>query len=53
MKISERIDALEKAVVTHLEESGEIRSDLKWLKKSVWGLYGLIATFVIEGFIRR
>jgi hypothetical protein len=41
MKLSDRVDALEHAVVKHLEESGEIRADLKWLKKSFWALAGL------------
>jgi hypothetical protein len=36
MKITDRLDALEKAMTTHLEESGEIKADLKWLKKALW-----------------
>lgn len=53
MKIGERVDMLEKAMVQHLEESGEIRADLKWLKKMMWGVASLIITIVIEGIIRR
>ena len=36
MKINERVDHLEGIVQKHLEESGEIRADLKWLKKFLW-----------------
>ncbi len=35
-KLSDRVDSLEHAVLKHLEESGEIRADLRWLKKMVW-----------------
>lgn len=48
MKLSERVDSIEKALLHHLEESGEIRADLKWLKKAVWGLGGLILTAIIQ-----
>lgn len=36
MKLSDRIEHLEGVVTKHLEESGEIRADLKWLKKFMW-----------------
>ena len=36
MKIIDRIEHLEGIVTKHLEESGEIRNDLKWLKKGLW-----------------
>lgn len=36
MKLSDRMDHLEGLVAKHLEESGEIRADLKWLKKFMW-----------------
>lgn len=52
MKMSERVDMLEKAMVKHLEESGEIRADLKWLKKSFWVLAGLISTAIVERLVR-
>lgn len=52
MKTSERLDMLEQAVVKHLEESGEIRADLKWLKKSFFVLAGLISTAIVERFFR-
>lgn len=29
---------LEKIVIEHLKESGEIRSDIKWLKRAFWAL---------------
>ena len=36
MKLSDRVEKLEGVVAKHLEESGEIRADLKWLKKFLW-----------------
>jgi hypothetical protein len=45
MKLSDKVDKLESALVKHLEESGEIRSDLKWLKKGYWALIGLMTAF--------
>lgn len=27
---------LEKLLISHLQESGEIRADLRWLKRSFW-----------------
>jgi hypothetical protein len=44
------MDRLEIAVEKHFEESGEIRSDLKWLKKSFYVLGSLILTAIIERF---
>jgi hypothetical protein len=32
----------------HLEESGEIRNDLQWLKKSFWTLAGGVLTLNIS-----
>lgn len=32
----------------HLEESGEIRTDLKWLKKAFWVLAGAGVTFNVS-----
>jgi len=34
--IEKRISKLEEALEKHLIESGEIRGDLKWLKKAVY-----------------
>lgn len=48
MKISDRIDKLEKALVAHLIESGAIRSDLKWLKNALLGLYGTLGLAVLS-----
>lgn len=52
MKISERLDKLEEALMKHLEESGEIRADLKWVKKAVWAMVmvfgGEIATHLFH-----
>lgn len=33
---------IEKLLLKHLEESGEIRTDLKWLKRAFWTLVTLI-----------
>jgi hypothetical protein len=41
MKLNERVDKMEKVLEQHLIESGEIRSDLKWIKKSFWSLVGI------------
>lgn len=38
MKLAERVDKLEASLITHLEESGSIRTDLAWLKKAFWTL---------------
>lgn len=38
--LDKRITSLEKALETHLIESGEIRGDLKWLKKAIWFILG-------------
>lgn len=45
MKIEARMSKLESVVTTHLEESGAIRTDLAWLKKSFWVLAGAGVTF--------
>ena len=38
---------LEQIVELHLEQSGNIRTDLAWLKKSFWALAGAGITFNI------
>ena len=43
--INKRLEMIEQIVAKHLEESGEIRSDLKWLKRSFWALFGAGLTF--------
>jgi hypothetical protein len=56
MNLSKRMDKLEEAFITHLTESGEIRADLKWVKKAVWTLVGLGTTLggvVTEEIIRH
>ena len=52
MKLTDRVDLIEKAMITHFEESGEIRADLKWLKKSFYVLGGLIVSAIVERFFR-
>lgn len=42
MNLNKRVDNLQAAFEKHLEESGEIRTDLKWLKKSYWALVGVV-----------
>jgi len=46
--LDKRVTNLEKTVETHLIESGEIRGDLKWLKKITWFVLG--SPFIIEAF---
>jgi hypothetical protein len=36
-----KLKELEKLMVDHLKESGEIRTDIKWLKRAFWGLVGI------------
>lgn len=38
--LDKRMTKLEETVEKHLVESGEIRSDLKWLKKFMWFVLG-------------
>ncbi len=45
MKLEARMTKLEDIVATHLEQSGNIRTDLAWLKKSFWTLAGAGITF--------
>lgn len=44
--LDKRMTRLEDTVEKHLIESGEIRGDLKWLKKLTWFILG--SPFVIE-----
>ena len=46
MKLNDRVDTIEKTLVKHIEESGEIRADLKWLKKVIWFIF--TSPFLIE-----
>lgn len=49
MRTSDRLERLEGTVQKHLEESGEIRADLKWLKKFMWFVLGTpVATEVVK-----
>lgn len=45
MKLEARMTRLEQIVENHLEQSGNIRTDLAWLKKSFWALAGAGVTF--------
>jgi len=36
---------LEKIMIEHLKESGEIRADIKWLKRAYWTLAGAGMSF--------
>lgn len=38
--LDKRVTKLEETVENHLIESGEIRGDLKWLKKFLWFVLG-------------
>lgn len=44
--LDKRLTKLEDAFTIHLTESGEIRADLKWLRKAFWTLAGLGVTVV-------
>jgi hypothetical protein len=44
--LDKRMTRLEETVENHLIESGEIRGDLKWLKKFMW--FVLSSPFVVE-----
>lgn len=44
--LDKRMTKLEETVTKHLEESGEIRADLKWLKKFLW--FVLSSPIIIE-----
>jgi len=45
--LDKRITRLEEALEKHLIESGEIRGDLKWLKRAVYFIVS--SPFIIEG----
>jgi hypothetical protein len=47
MTVEKRMTVLEKTLETHLIESGEIRSDLAWLKKAFWTLAASGLTFLV------
>lgn len=53
MKLSQRVDNLEGALVRHLEESGTIRTDLAWLKKAFWTLAVAIVTAQVAQFLKN
>ena len=44
--IDKRVDKIEDALEKHLIESGEIRGDLKWLKKAIYFVF--TSPFIIE-----
>jgi hypothetical protein len=44
--IDKRVGHLEEVVEKHLVESGEIRADLKWVKKMIWFVF--TSPFLIE-----
>jgi hypothetical protein len=43
-QIEIRLTKLEEALEQHLRESGEIRTDLAWIKKAMWVAVPLIAS---------
>jgi hypothetical protein len=47
-----KLKDLENLMVEHLKESGEIRADIKWLKRAFWTLAGAGLTFniVLAGY---
>jgi hypothetical protein len=53
MKLADRVDKLENALLVHLEESGTIRTDLAWLKKAFWTLAVAIVTAQVAQFSQK
>lgn len=56
MNISQRVDNLERALETHLIESGSIKTDLIWIKRAIMGVFalgGAILTTVIVDTVSR
>lgn len=47
MNLTNRMDRVEAMLSQHLEESGAIRNDLTWIKKAMYGVYGLGATILV------
>lgn len=39
-----KLKELEALLIQHLQESGEIRTDIKWLKRAFWTLVSLVTT---------
>lgn len=52
MKLSDRVDNIESALVRHLEESGSIRTDLAWLKKAFWTLSAAVIVAVVSQVLK-
>lgn len=52
-KLIERIEMLEKVIASHLQESGEIRSDLRWLKWINMGIAALVCFKLVADFLVR
>jgi hypothetical protein len=42
--LHKRLDAMEIKIEKHLEESGEIRTDLAWIKRLMFAAIGLACT---------
>lgn len=49
MKLSDKVDQIEKALITHLTESGEIRTDIKNVKNEIKDLRKIIYWLVGGG----
>jgi hypothetical protein len=47
MTISDRLDRVERILAQHLEESGEMRNDIKWIKKTLWAFIGAMVTMSV------
>lgn len=42
---------LEKTIIEHLQESGQIKADLSWLKKAHWIQFAATITFISTAVI--
>lgn len=51
--LDKRLTKIEDVVIKHLEESGTIRTDLAWLKRSYWTLAGIMGTAVMAEMVAR
>ena len=51
--LDKRMTKLEETVEKHLVESGEIRADLKWLKKLMWAILGTNIALNIPSMVQN
>lgn len=42
---------IEKILIEHIQESGQIRADLAWLKKAHWIQFTAVVTFILTAAV--